>query len=215
MPVKYPIEYEIAPSSLETGTHWLTVQLKNVGDETLTALDVRLNSLDSLSIDVQGSGSYVAAMEPGEQETLPFQVAASLTTSLYLSLNGFQGTDPFYWESPYIPITVGREAAELVSFFAMTEPYPVLNTRIRCEARVQGKAGSGDLRLEFWEDTPSGEFTKFGEIDLDDLDPGEVERHSTRTAVMEEGMHTLYAYLFDGIRRVGREVAYVYATPAS
>lgn len=37
MPVKYPIEYEIAPNSVETGTHWVTVQLKNVGDETLTA----------------------------------------------------------------------------------------------------------------------------------------------------------------------------------
>jgi hypothetical protein len=215
MPVKYPIEYEIAPNSVETGTHWVTVQLKNVGDETLTALDIRLNSLDSLSIDVQGSGSYVAALAPGEEETLPFQVAATLTTSLYLSMNGFQGTDSFYWESPYIPITVGREAAELMSFFAMTEPYPVLNTRIRCEARVQGKAGRGDLRLEFWADTPRGEFSKFGEIELSDLDPGEVKRHHARTAVTEEGMHTLYAYLFDGIRRIGREVAYVYATPST
>ena len=33
--VKYPIEYELEPDTLEIDIQWITLRLKNVGDATL------------------------------------------------------------------------------------------------------------------------------------------------------------------------------------
>ena len=30
--VKHPIEYELTPDAVERGSHWLTVRIKNTGD---------------------------------------------------------------------------------------------------------------------------------------------------------------------------------------
>ena len=45
MRTKYPIEYELNPTKVDRGTHWLTLKLKNIGSETLKELDVQLHSL--------------------------------------------------------------------------------------------------------------------------------------------------------------------------
>lgn len=45
--IKFPLEYELTPSLLEAGRHWVTLHLKNIGTENLTGLDVKLNSLDA------------------------------------------------------------------------------------------------------------------------------------------------------------------------
>ena len=43
MRTKYPIEYELNPTKIDLGTHWLTLKLKNIGSETLKELDVELH----------------------------------------------------------------------------------------------------------------------------------------------------------------------------
>ena len=45
MAIKYPLEYELTPSSIDTGRHWVTLRLKNAGIQDLTGLDINLDSL--------------------------------------------------------------------------------------------------------------------------------------------------------------------------
>ncbi len=124
MATRFPLEYEIKPKSVPAGMRWLTLRLKNIGTEPLTGLDVRLNSLDAYSISVYGTSSYIAVLSLGEEQLIPFQVAANGTTSVYATVDGWQDGDTFHWETPGMLVIVGEEAAELVSLFAMTEPYP-------------------------------------------------------------------------------------------
>jgi hypothetical protein len=209
MAIRYPIEYELTPDRIDAGRSWLSLRLKNIGDNALTGLDVRLNSLDVYSISISGAGSYVSVLNPGEEVILPFQVMANSTGSLYISLDGWKDGNVFHWETPAISITVGREMAELVSFFAMTEPYPVLGDKINCEATVRGLAETSGVTLEFWAENPSDEFEAFHTIETKALTDGETVRYSAEFTPGEEGLYTVYAYLFDDGRRIGRQVEYV------
>jgi hypothetical protein len=211
MGIRYPIEYELKPRNVLVGTRWLTVNLKNVGTETLTGLDVNVNSFDTYSMSVFGTGRYVAVLEPGDERLLTFQVSASYSTSLYISIDGWQDGDSFHWESPYIPVTVGREVAELVSLFAMTEPYPALQEKITVEATVRGLSQTEGLNLEFWADMPGGKFEELASVETKALSPNEEVTYSAEITPEEAGMHTIYAYLYDDGRRIARETEYVYA----
>jgi hypothetical protein len=210
MAIRYPIEYDLSPKSVDVGMRWLTLTLKNIGAQTLTALDVRLNSLDVYSINVYGTGSYISILEPGEEQVLAFQASANYTTSVYVSLDGWEDGGRFHWESPAILVTVGQEVAELATLFAMTEPYPIRGEMIKCEASIRGLAKSEGLDLEFWAETPGGEFQELAKIETKELAAGEEARYSAEITPDEKGLHTIYAYLYDGVRRIGREVEYVY-----
>ena len=214
MAIKYPLEYELTPSSIDTGRHWVTLRLKNIGTQDLTGLDINLNSLDAYSISVLGTGSYVSILRPDETREIPFQVSANRTGSLYLTLDGWKGGGRFHWESPGMPITVGAEVAKLVSLFAMTEPYSVVGERIRCEATIRGLSTSEGLKLEFWADTPGGAFEELAIVETKALDPGEEATYSAEVTPDDDGLYTVYAYLYDRVRRIGREVEYVYVREA-
>jgi hypothetical protein len=157
---------------------WLTLRLKNTSSEELTGLDIRLNSLDTYGITVYGTGSYVPILRPGEEETIPFQVSATRTTRLYVTVDGYQDGAPLYWESPAVRIAVGREIAELVSLFAVTEPYPEPGERIRCEATVRSIEHSEGLHLELWADMPGEEFVKLAQLETQALDAGEEAQYA-------------------------------------
>jgi hypothetical protein len=211
MRLKYPLEYELQPKSIPAGTRWLTVNLKNVGTQTLTGMDVNLNSFDTYSMSVFGTGSYVSVLESGDERLLSFQVSALYSTSLYISIDGWKDGESFHWESPYIPVTVGKEAAELVSLFAMTEPYPALKKKITVEATIRGLTQTEGLDLEFWATTPSGDFEELATVETKALSPDEEVTYSAEITPEEQGMHTIYAYLYDDGRRIARETEYVYA----
>jgi hypothetical protein len=212
--IKHPIEYVLKPKTVSTGARWLTLKLKNVGSDNLIGLDVKLNSLDAYSISVYGTGSYVAVLKPGEEETIPFQVLVNVTDFVYVSVDGWRGSELLHWESPRIRVTVGESVATLVSLFALTKPYPSLGERIRVEATLQGAVKTEDLSLEFWMETPSEEFQELGQVAPKDLDLGEIARYAVEVTPEEEGMYTLYAYLYDGAKRVGHELERVYVKEA-
>lgn len=214
MAIKYPIEYELAPMNIYPGMHWLTLTLKNIGAQDLTSLDLRLNSLDAYSISVSGTGLYIVALRPNEQTRRAFQVRANLTGRLYASLDGWQNGESFHWESPAILVTVGREEAKLVSLFAMTKPYPPLGEKIRCEAAIQGLAKSEGLNLEFWAVTPGGEFEELAIVEIKELSTGEEARYAAEVTPEEEGLYTIHAYLYDGIRRIGHQVEKIFVKKA-
>jgi len=211
MRTRYPIEYELKPDNIATGTHWMTLSLKNVGTEALTGLDVRVHSFDPYSISVLGTGKYVALLNANQNTLLSFQVSASSTTSLYISVDGWKDGELFHWESPYIAVTVGKNVAELVSVFAMTDPYPALRQKINCEATIRGLTESEGLRLEFWADKPSGKFEELARVETKALSPRERATYSAEFTPEEEGMYTIYAYLYDNGERIDRETEYVYA----
>lgn len=89
-------------------------------------------------------------MVQDQQRELAFQLSANRTGSVYVTLDGRRDGERFHWESPGIPVTVGAELAELVSLFAMTEPYSVIGEKVRCEATIRGLMQSEGLSFEFW-----------------------------------------------------------------
>lgn len=211
MAVRYPIEYDLTPRTVDAGSRWLTLSLKNIGAQDLSSLDVRLNSLDVYNIGISGTGSYVGLLTAGgDAQLLPFQVDAKATGSLYVTIDAWQDGSLLHWESPAIWVTVRGALAELTSLFAMTEPYPFRGDKLRLEATVHGLADSEELRLEFWAETPSGKFDELATIETKALAAGEDVRYSAEVTPEEEGLFTIYAYLYDGVRRIGRQVEYVY-----
>ena len=214
MAIKYPIQYELDPKSITAGMRWLTLTVKNIGNENLIGLDVRLNSLDAYNIYVYGTGTYVAVLKPGEEEVIPCQTLATASGQVYASLDGWIGAALFHWESQRMIVRVGEDVAELVSLFAMTAPYPRLGERIRFEAILQGSSDSERLRLEFWAETPSGEFIELVKVETETLSAGEQAQYAAEIEPEQEGMYTIYAYLYDGAKRIGHELERVYVKGA-
>jgi hypothetical protein len=214
MAIKYPVEYDLAPRKTSAGLRWLSLTVKNVGDKNLIGLDVKLNSLDGYSIYVYGNGEFVRVLKPGEEATLPFHVLVNTTDRVYVSLDGWQGAGLFHWESPRIQIKAGEDGPTLVSLFALTKPYPRLGERIRVQATLQGATESEDLRLEFWAETPAEEFVELGTVEPKELLSGEEVRYAVEITPKEEGMYTLYAYLYDGAKRIGHELEQIRVTDA-
>ena len=70
--VKYPIEYELEPDTLEIGIQWIKLRLKNVGDISLHNLDIKMHSTDSLQISFRSSSDYVYHLTPKEETYLHF-----------------------------------------------------------------------------------------------------------------------------------------------
>jgi hypothetical protein len=210
MVTKYPLQYAIEPRQVEAGRRWVTVRLKNVGETTLRSLDVRLNSLDAYAIAVYGTGSFVPELNPNEEQILPFQVSANAPGSVYISVDGWEEERPFHWETPGVAVNVGARVAELVSLFAMGEPYVALGEAVRCEAMVHSFEETEDLTLEFWVESADGEFQGVNTLETAQLEPGARERYQTKVMPKEEGIHTLHAYLYDGVRRLGHQTDRVY-----
>lgn len=217
MATRHPIEYEMSPDEIDRGLHWLTLSLKNVGDEPLTGLSVQLHSLDDYSIAVAGEGNYVESLGPGEEEEIPYRVSADLTGRVYAAVEGWSDDDGFEWESPGVLIQVGDAAAELVSVFALTEPYPSPGEMLRCEAIVQGMEPAGDLHLEFWAQQPQGTFAELATLDNLQLSAGDENAYATEITPQQEGDYFIHAYLYDGAQRIGHAMDRVYvvevATP--
>ncbi len=209
MPIREPIQYTLTPQRITAGQRWLSLRLKNVGDETLTQLDVRLNSLDAYSLNVYGAGNYVAELPPGEETVQHYQVAAEMTGDLYASIDGQQDDQPFHWESPSIQVTVGQQAAELLSVFALTQPHVLLGNPIKCEATVRGLTTSQQLVIEFWVQTPVGTFKSLDKQGLGKVAADEIVRRTVEFTPEHEGIYILHAYLYDGAKRIGHRTEYL------
>jgi hypothetical protein len=71
MATRHPIEYKVSPDQIDRGVHWLTLRLKNLGDDSLTELGVRLHSMDDYSIAVAGEGTTSIPWLPGKRRRFP------------------------------------------------------------------------------------------------------------------------------------------------
>jgi hypothetical protein len=141
-------------------------------------------------------------------------VSADLTGRVYAAVEGWRGEERFEWESPAVTVRVGEAPAELVSVFALTEPYPSPGKALRCEAMVRGLEPAGDLRLEFWAQQPVGEFKELGTLENLQVSSGEENSYATEIAPEREGEYVVHAYLYDGERRIGHATDKVYVGQA-
>jgi len=213
MAAKFPIEYEISPKSIRAGRAWLAVSIKNVSQDPLTGLNVRLNSLDTYAIEVLEDAKLVSALAPDEGEELHYQLAAQQSGGVYVSADGRWGGEPFHWESPSRRIAVGEELAELVSTFALTEPHPRAGEPVTIEATLRGLTAASGLILEFWVETPSGESVSVDKTATDPIGVGEAQTYKSDPFVPEEeGIYVIHTYLFDGTERIGYETDYLSIT---
>jgi hypothetical protein len=202
---KYPIEYELSPNTLEKGTHWLTLRLKNVGEEILHNLDIKMHSTDSLHIYFRNPSDYMHRLRPDEEDFLSFQVDAHATTSVYFSIRYYKGGGQFHWDSPWIRVGVIGEAAELESIL-VSKPYGTIERELDVEATIKGTGDSEGLKLTFWADTPSGDYEELAEIKTKKISRGEEASYTAKIRPKQEGYYTVYANLYDNDgRRIGRD----------
>ncbi len=200
---KYPIEYELSPDILEKGTQWLTLRLKNAGDDSLHNLDIKLHSTDSLQISFRNPSDYIYRLQPDEEKFSSFQVDAHGTTALYFSIRYFKEGGSFHWDSPWIREQVLGDVAELESIL-VSNPYGTIGKELEVEATIKGLANSEGLRLEFWTDTPSGKYEELAEIKTKKISRGEEASYIAKITPKEEGYYNVYANLYDNYQRIGR-----------
>lgn len=201
---KFPFEYELSPNTLEKGTQWLTLGLKNVGDESLHALDIMMHSADSHQISFRSPSGYINRILPDEECFVGFQVDAHGTTDLYFSIRYYKEGGSFHWDSPWIRNKVLGEVAELEGIL-VSNTYAVIGRELEAEATIKGLENSNELDLQFWVDTPSGEHEEIAEIKTKKLSPGEEVSYTAKITPKEVGYYTVYASLYSNGRRIGRD----------
>jgi hypothetical protein len=213
---KYPFEYELDPTEIEKGTNWVTLKLKNIGNETLRDLDAQLHSRDTYNLSIFGSWSYgagqlITELEPNKEVRLVFRANAIGSANVYATLKGRKDGKYFWWESSWTSLHLSDEKAEIGSLLVLSHPYTTIGKTISAEATVKGLRKNGVLTLEFWVETPSGKNEQQAKMDIKDLPVGEESRYTAEFTPKETGFYTIYAYLYDGYMRIGYKTEHVHA----
>jgi len=210
---KYPIRYELTPQRISEGMQWLVLKLQNIGDQELTNLDVRLNSLDTYALRVQGTGSHLAELLPNSVEEVSVQVLALARGRLYVSVSGWKAMRLFHWESGEIVIQVGAERAVVASLSVIGGPSPTVGEPLRCEVTVEGFAERDQISLELSVGKPDGTFAELLDKEIEGVAPGESRAYTAELTPDQEGAYTIYARLLDEGKRIDREVQRIHVKP--
>jgi hypothetical protein len=212
---KHPIEYQLNPTEMEKGKQWLTLTLKNTGSKTLKRLDVELHSLDTFYlfpfIFPFGIGHYIEELKPNEEKEVIFQVNANGSADVYATIRARKDGDHFWWESGWTHISVSEQKAEIGRLVVLSHPYTTIGKTLSAEATIKSLGKGTGLDLEFWVETPSGNFEKQATIDIKELSVGEEARYTAEFTPKETGYYTIYAYLYDGYKRIGHNSYSIYA----
>lgn len=206
MALNPPFEYSISPERIEVGTHWMSIHLKNVSRQPLMNLDVRLISNDPYRIRPLDRSGYVNMLNPGEERVVPFQVEANQGGWVYLHVEYWLDEKLFYWESPNVWTKVRRDPARILTLFSIKGPQVNCGELVPAEATIIVDKPSENLRLDFWVETAGGRFESFESINLEPIGAGEVRKIQTQFTPDEEGLYSIYAYLFDGDHRLDRKI---------
>jgi len=214
---KYPMEYELNPTSIDKGNSWLTLKLKNISADTLRGVDVQLHSLDPYYLMVYGtwtgfgSGQYLKELRPNEEVELVFRINASGSADVFATIIARKDINYFWWESGETHIYLSEEKAELERLLVLSHPYTRIGKTLSAEATVKGLRENGGLKLEFWVETPSGKSEKQATTEIKGLSPGEEARYTAEFTPQETGQYTIHAYLSDDWKRIGHKKDSIYA----
>ena len=212
MKYKYPFEYELSPTEVGKGQHWLTFRWKNISGDTLRGLDVELHSLDTSFISFPyGSGQYVEELKPNGEIKTPFRVTATGSADVYATIRVTEGQEISWWESGLTRIYLNEEKANLERLLVLSHPYTTIGKTLSAEATIKGLKKSSGLKLEFWVESPSGKSEKQAEINMKELSVGEEARYSAEFTPRETGWYTIYAYLYDAGKGIDHKTTTVLA----
>ena len=217
--IKFPFEYEMSPTEIRTGTNWVALKLKNIGMSALNELDVQLHSMDTYNLTVYGTwwfgaGQHIEELGPNVEKKLVFRVNAIGSADIYASVVARKDGDYFWWESGMTSLTVADEKAEIERLLVLSNPYTTIGKTISAEAAIKGLRKGTGLKLEFWVETPTGKSDLQATIDIKELPVGEEAIYSAQFTPKETGVYTVYTYLYDGWKRIGRKTGFVYAKKA-
>jgi len=207
-----PFEYSITPEKVEPGTHWVSIHLKNIGKKPLMNIDVRMISNDPLRIRALDRGGYINMLNPGEERVVPVQIEANRGTWVYLHVEYWLEEALIHWESPNVWIKVRRDPARIMTLFSMEGPDYNIADEAKMEATIVANLPTDMIRMDFWVETADGEFESFETIDIDPMETGEYKKITTKFVPDKEGLYSIYAYLFDGNRRVDRKINQIRVT---
>ncbi len=216
---KYPIEYELNPTEIEKGTNWVTLKLENIGNETLEDLDVQLHSVDTYNVAVygtwwEGAGHHIAKLGPEWKNEVVFRVNAIGSADVYATIKGRKDGRFFWWESSWTNLHVSDDPAKISHLLVLSNPNTTIGKTISAEATVKGLRKGAGLKLEFWVETPAAKNELQATIDIKDLPVGEEARYTVEFTPKETGFYTIYAYLYDGWRKIGHKTDSIYAEKA-
>ena len=93
----------------------------------------------------------------------------------------------------------------------ISNPYTTIGKTLSAETTVKGLRNEVGLKVEFWVETPSGKFEEQAKIDIKELSAGEEARYTAEFTPNETGDYIVYAYLFDGSKRIGYKTDGIYA----
>jgi len=208
---KHPIEYEVTPEVVDKGISWLTLRLKNIGTQTLEELDIQLHSLDTYNLTgLFGAGHYLSELEPNKERKVVFRVNVYGSADVYATIKARKDGEYFWWESGWTNIRLSDEKAEIGRLLVLSNPYTAIGKTISVEATVKGLQKSTGLKLKFYVETPSGKSEEQAAIDIRDLPVGEEARYTAEFTPNESGIYHIYAYLYDGWKRIGYKTNYIF-----
>jgi len=108
-------------------------------------------------------------------------------------------------------LKISGEKAEIGHLLVLSNPYTPIGKTISAEATIKGLKTSTGLKLEIWVEPPTGRSEEQATIEIKDLPVGEEARYTAEFTPKETGYHTIYAYLYDGWRRIGYKTEDIYA----
>jgi hypothetical protein len=203
------VEFRLSPKVVDVGERWLTLHLKNLSDVDLRDIDVRLNSYNTLGLEVKQSSKYMPLFRVGEEINLYFMINIVFSTPLYVSMTGYRGEELFYWETPAITIRVRHELAEISMMFAKGEPQTKVGNIIKVSTTVASFKLVDELDLEVWIEAPDGEIEEVEMVSTGKLKEGDVKEFISEFKPEKKGVYTVHSELFQGIKKISSKVDYV------
>ena len=199
-------EFDLNPLKIDSGDSLLHVHLKNVGNDTVNNLELKLHSLDTYCIAVEGMGEFIPTLMSDEWAIRTFRVSAESSTDVYVSVTGLlENGDRFASESQRFTVKVGQVDADLVSMFALTEPYTPMGKVVKVEANIRCNKDVKDLDLVFRAEKDLGRPKEIQRIAIKQLSTGQEARYTTEITPTESGYYTIDAYLYHRWRKIGHK----------
>lgn len=199
------IKYEIKPKNIDIGEQWISVELENISDRVLQNLSVRIHSLDTFGLEVIEGNRYIQNLASETLTTVNFRIRALFTAHLYISIEGYEDEEFFYWETMPERINVGQDIGEIVYFVADTKSRIILDDKIKSEIGVKANDKVSNLRIEFWAEDPEHIVEEINTATTGEMSANEMKVFTTSFTPDKKGVYTIYTYLYDGIKRLGAE----------
>ena len=154
-------------------------------------------------------------LNPGEEKVVPMQAEVNQGSWVYLHVEYWIDGELYYWESPNVWIAAERDPARIMTLFSMDGPQVIVGEDASVEATLVANLPTNPLRLDFWVETAGGKFEAFKSVDVAAMDNGEIRTITTQFQPDEEGLYSVYAYLFEGDRRLDRKIEQIQAVKSS